>query len=102
MHIRGGHWGSRFCGFGPFLPRFFGVIDFEARFRGFIQHRGLQYTLHTAQERYTDIAVSVFNNFENGFAVFGAFCCGFSAFATPQCPPDIRLTVRHTTFNVIN
>ena len=22
---RGGHWGLRFCGFGPFLPRFFGV-----------------------------------------------------------------------------
>ena len=38
---RGGHWGSRFCGFGPFLPWFFGVLDFEARFCGFLHHHGL-------------------------------------------------------------
>ena len=38
----GGHWGLRFCGFGPFLPRFFRVLDFEARFFGFLQHRGLR------------------------------------------------------------
>ena len=40
--LGGGHWGSRFCGFGPFLPRFFGVSNFEARFCGFLQHCGLQ------------------------------------------------------------
>ena len=40
--VGGGHWDSRFCGFGPFLPRFFGVLDFEARFCGFLQHRGLR------------------------------------------------------------
>ena len=28
-------------GFGPFLPRFFRVIDFEAQFCGFLQHHGL-------------------------------------------------------------
>ena len=28
--------------FGPFLPRFFRVIGFEARFCGFLQHRGLR------------------------------------------------------------
>ena len=39
---RGVHWSLRFCGFGPFLPRFFRVLDFEARFCGFLQHRGLQ------------------------------------------------------------
>ena len=30
------------CGFGPFLPPFFGVLNFEAWFRGFLQHRGLR------------------------------------------------------------
>ena len=29
------------CSFGPFLLQFFGVIDFEARFCGFLQHCGL-------------------------------------------------------------
>ena len=32
------------------------------------------------------IAVLVFNNFGHGFAIFGAFCCGFAVFVTPQCP----------------
>ena len=32
----------RFCGFGPFFARFFGVFDFEARFCGFLRHRGLR------------------------------------------------------------
>ena len=36
------HWGLWFCGFGPFLPRFFGVLDFEARFCGLLQHCGLR------------------------------------------------------------
>ena len=31
------------CSFGPFLPRFFGVLDFEARFCGFLQQRGLRF-----------------------------------------------------------
>ena len=51
-------------------------------FGSFITH-----TLHAAQQCYTDIVVSVFNNFGYGFAVFGAFCCGLAVFATPQCPP---------------
>ena len=37
--------------------------------------------------RHTDIAVSVFNDFGHGFAGFGAFCYGFSVFATPPPPP---------------
>ena len=98
----GGHWGSRFCGFVPFWPRFFGVLDFEARFAGFSPYRRrftvcrccsrffdsfITHTLHAALQRYTDITVSVFNDFGHGFAVFGGFCCGFAVFATPQCPP---------------
>ena len=39
---RRGHWGSQFCGFSPFLPQFFGVLHFEARFCGFLQHHGLR------------------------------------------------------------
>ena len=27
--------------FWPFLPQFLGVLDFEAQFRGFLQHHGL-------------------------------------------------------------
>ena len=111
---RGGYWGSRFCGFGPFFPQFFGGLDFETQFCGFLQHCGLRLlvvivgglrfadvvhgffgsfitrTLHAALQCYTDIVVSVFNNnyFGRGFAVFGAFCCGFAVFAIPpQCPP---------------
>ena len=30
------------CGFGPFLPRFLGVLDFEARFCHLLQHYSLQ------------------------------------------------------------
>ena len=41
LSCEGGHLGSQFCGFGPFLPWFFGVLDFEAQFCGFLQHRGL-------------------------------------------------------------
>ena len=42
--FRGGHWSLRFCGFGPFfLPRFFGVRDFEVRFFGFLQHCDLRF-----------------------------------------------------------
>ena len=41
----GGHLGSRFCGFGPFLHRLLGVLDFEARFCGFLQHRGLRFLI---------------------------------------------------------
>ena len=37
-----GHWSLWFCSFDPFLPRFFGVLDFVARLCGFLQHRGLQ------------------------------------------------------------
>ena len=37
---RGEYWGSQFCSFGPFLPQFCGVIDFEAWFCGFLQHCG--------------------------------------------------------------
>ena len=119
----GGHLGSRFCGFGPFLHRLFGVLDFEARFCGFLQHRGLRFlipilyntyrrftvcrccsrcfgsfithTLHVALQRYTHITVSVFNDFGHGFSVLGAFCCGFSLFATPQCPPSQSYLHRH-------
>ena len=40
--LRGGHWGLWFCGFGPCFARFFGVLDFEARFYYFLQHRGLR------------------------------------------------------------
>ena len=38
----GGHWGLRFCIFGPFLSWFFRVLDFEARFYDFLQHHGLR------------------------------------------------------------
>ena len=31
------------CSFGPFLPRFFRVLDFEAWFCGFLQHCGLRF-----------------------------------------------------------
>ena len=52
-------------------------------FGSFITH-----TLHEPLECYTDIVVSVFNDFGHGFAVFGAFCRGFAVFATPQWPPQ--------------
>ena len=35
------HCGLQFCDFGPFLPRFFGVLDFEAWFCSYLQHHGL-------------------------------------------------------------
>ena len=90
---------------------FFASVFFEARFCGFPQHHGLRllvlivgglwfadvvhsffgsfitHTLLAALQCYTDIAVSVFNDFGHGFAGFGTFCCGFAVFATPQCPP---------------
>ena len=44
-------------------------------------------TLHAPLEHYTDIAVSVFSDFGHGFAVFGAFCCGFVVFASPLETP---------------
>ena len=39
-----------------------------------------------ALQCYTDITVLVLNDFGHGFAVFGAFCCGFAVFATPSAP----------------
>ena len=30
-----------FCGFGPFMPRFFGVLGFKAQFCGFLHNRSL-------------------------------------------------------------
>ena len=42
-------------------------------------------TLRAALQRYTDIMVSVFNNFGHGFVVFGAFCYSF---CYPPMPPS--------------
>ena len=92
--------------FWPFLPRFFGVLNFEARFCSFLQHHGLRllvliiyglqiccswffsgfitHTLHAALQHYTDIVVSVLNDFGHGFRFLVHFVADF---ATPQCPP---------------
>ena len=57
-------------------------------------------TLHAALQCYTNIAVSVFNNFGRGFAVFGAFCCGFVVLlSSPQCPPPGTDHHRSTNMN---
>ena len=40
IKINEGGIGAR--GFGPFFPQFFGVLDFEARFCGFLRHHGLR------------------------------------------------------------
>ena len=66
-------------------------------FSSFITH-----TLHAAPalERYTDIAVSVFNDFGHSFVVFGAFCCDFAVFATPQCPLHDKLPISPKLFCV--
>ena len=112
-----GHWGSQFCGLGPFLPQFFGVLDLEARFWGFYSTAVCSFspyrrwftvcrccsrffgsfvthTLHAALEHYTDIVVSIFNDFEHGFVDFGAFCCSFVVSAPPQCPLCVA-TLQH-------
>ena len=59
-------------------------------FGSFITH-----TLHTALQCYTDTVVLVFNDFGPGFAVLGAFCCGFVVFCyllpSPPPPPNVPL-----------
>ena len=72
----------------PFCRRFMVCRCCSRFFGSFITH-----TLDAALLRYTDIAVSVFNDFGQGFAVFGTFCCGFAVFATPQCPPPCAETI---------
>ena len=103
-----------FCSFGPFLHRFFRVLDFEARFCSFLQHHGLRllvliigglqladvvhsfsvafitHTLRAALQRNTDIAISIFNDFGHGFAFFVAFCCGF---CYPLMSPSIIVKI---------
>ena len=90
-----------FCfGFSAFyiLKLSFAVCRCCSRFfSSFITH-----TLHAAPalERYTDIAVSVFNDFGHSFVVFGAFCCDFAVFATPQCPLHDKLPISPKLFCV--
>ena len=75
----------QFAVFNPYHRRFT-VCRCSWFFGSFITH-----TLHAALQRYTDITVSVFNYFGHGFLVFGAFCCGFSVFATLTMPPSLIL-----------
>ena len=64
--------------------RWFMVCRFCSRF--FDSFKTVTHTLHAALEGYTDIAVSIFNNFGHDFAGFGTVCCSFAVFATPIAP----------------
>ena len=47
--------------FGPFLPQFFGVLDFEAQFCGFLQHFCLYYLFFIqVLEYYRELMIPVY------------------------------------------
>ena len=77
----------QFAVISPYRTQFMVCRCCSRFFGNFITH-----TLHAALKRYTDIAVSVFNDFGHGFAVFGAFCCGFAVLLSPNVPLSTGLS----------